>query len=510
MAFWDGARWIRPGAGRNVRGPAPRRLRDWLATLVMLVSLVMVAVPLRQSNAALPVLSITPSAVPAGTRVTAAGTGLPAKASVRLLLDGVDFGSTTRVSPTGSLKSTFVVPQATTGHHTVTAVAFTSGRKAGKQSLVLGAVLAAGTLTITAPAQATIAPTAAPPSPSPTATAPPSPTPAPSMATTPTRAPSTATPSATSSPPAADRADAGFVAVCGRSFCVDGQRWYLYGASTSGGLENPLRTVKLAQAAGLNSIRIAAFLHEERGSDPYEEARWRLVDGLLAAAGAADLKVDLDLSTYRNYLHNSGKNPYTYDWGRFVAFVVNRVNTISGMRYGDDPAIAFVEFAPEVDGIIGNPDPLSPTTAELTDFFRRTYAQWRAGDANHLISSGGLLQYGWNSGIDWRAIFGSVDFCSVHVYSETDIAALAAVAAYCEGIGKPWLNEEFGFPQDVGDAVRAAAYQRQFDLAKTGGAAGTAFWNIGEQLTGVNYPSQTYDVNPQTPKTWAVVVANAP
>ena len=48
-----------------------------------------------------------------------------------------------------------------------------------------------------------------------------------------------------------------------------------------------------------------------------------------------------------------GLNPYTVDWVPFLTFVVSRVNTTSGIRYGDDRTIAMISFAGEVDGIKG-------------------------------------------------------------------------------------------------------------------------------------------------------------
>jgi hypothetical protein len=84
------------------------------------------------------------------------------------------------------------------------------------------------------------------------------------------------------------------------------------------------------------------------------------------------------------------------------------------------------------------------------------------------------------------------------------------VAAYCAGIGKPWITEEFGWPQSVGDAVRASDFIGMYGLQRTYAAAGAGFWNLGSQVVGINGVAASYDVNPNTPATWAAVVANAP
>ena len=126
-------------------------------------------------------------------------------------------------------------------------------------------------------------------------------------------------------------------------------------------------------------------------------------------------------------------------------------------------------------------------------------------DQNHVISSGGLLQYGWNSGIDWRSIFQSVDVCALHGYSQSDVAALSTVAAFCASLGKPWIAEEFGYQQAIGDGARAQAFQAIYDMVRTNQAAGVSFWNVGPELAG-----HSHDVSPQTPLTWETVRANAP
>ena len=265
-----------------------------------------------------------------------------------------------------------------------------------------------------------------------------------------------------------------------------------------------------AQAAHLNTIRITNWLHEEPGNDPYEESRWVIVDMTLAQAAAARLHAILDLSTYRNFLYNSGVNPYAQDWSTFISFVANRRNTITGVAYRDDPTIALVGFAGEVDGIKGNTDPRSPTTAQLNAFYQRSFGEWRALDTRHLLEPGGLLHYSWDSGIDWRTIFSYADVCSIHNYSSADTDATPTVAAYCASIGKPWITEEFGWSQAVGDATRAQNFQAMYALQRTNHAAGVAVWYLGGQLAGVNGVTETYDVNTATPLTWNTMVASAP
>ena len=542
MAYWDGDRWVRESDGRSPDGRADRpsvrdhrqrsiHLPTLIATMLMCIGLSVLVIPFGAASARQPALSLTPASGETGGTIGVAGHDFSPKSRLQLMWDGAIKGMpTAQVNVAGVFQASIKVPSGAAGDHTVGVLELMA--KGDRRSAAFGvAVLASVAFTVTgatsSPTNAgkpTLAPDESPtlkptivanPSVVPADTPDPTPTDPPAAAPTPVATPAAtpiptpiATPIPTTAPaPTSPPVPAGFVTACGMSLCLGGGAWYLYGASFVGGLEDPHGTVSRARAAGLNTLRITNWLHEEAGSDPYDPDRWVLVDRVLAGARAGGVKVVLDLSTYRNLLFNEGVNPYTQDWSRMVAFVTSRRNSVNGLRYADDPTIALVGFAGEVDGISGNADPRTPTTAELTDFYRRTFAEWRSRDANHLLEPGGLLQYGWNSGIDWRSIFalGGNDVCSIHDYSATDAGATSIVATYCRSIGKPWITEEFGWEQRTGDATRAARFQSMFDLQHANHAAGVAFWNLGQQTTG-----STYDVNTTTDLTYATVQHNQP
>jgi hypothetical protein len=305
-----------------------------------------------------------------------------------------------------------------------------------------------------------------------------------------------------------------FVRVCALQLCLNGARFGLYGASSLGGLGDPVGRIALARQAHLNVIRIVNFLDETSthvALASYDPVKWARVDREIALARAAGLHVILDLSTYRNLLANNHINPYTAEWGPFVSFVAARVNTFTGVRYSNDPTIAIVSVAGEVEPLTVR-SAITPTTLQLTTFYRRTIAELHFHDVNHLVSSGGLLQLDWKSGIDWKSIFAlpGNNVPAIHVYSSGDEhTSLPAVAAYARLIGKPWIVEEFGFRQTAGDAARAVDFKRVFDEAASRSAAGVLFWNVGPEIVGAAGKTQTYDVNPSTPRTFSVVVANA-
>jgi hypothetical protein len=327
--------------------------------------------------------------------------------------------------------------------------------------------------------------------------------------------------SSPSGPGAADRSgDAGVsrgptrrITVCGQWLCQDGVRWYFYGASVYGGYAQPERAVALATSARLNVIRISDFLDSAAPlSAALDEAQWRRVDAMIAAAGRAGLHVELDLSTYRNLLQSNRVNPYTHDWLPFLRFVTGRVNTVDGRPYRNDPTVAVIALAGEVDQPITGSNPLGITSEQVTSFFGRSLGQLAELDPGVLRSTGGLLHLESDSGIDWRTIMSDPQnqICEIHNYSQGDRTATSLVAAYCAGLGKPWLTEEFGLNQTDGDARRSGEFQSMFDLQTQNGSAGVAFWNLGFELIDVDGKTDTFDVNPGTPLTFKTVQDNAP
>ena len=215
MSFWDGTRWVdsndppKPNQSAAGRG---RRLRDWVATLMMLIGLVVLIVPRDPTEAAGPTLSLQPAAAVSGDRVTVSGSGFEAQQVVQLAWDGDVSGMpNARTSRQGTFQTRFTVAAAGPGPHAVSALLGATNRGRGQGSaasaltpvasasltvLVLTAVLdevATPTSAPTAvPAPVTPAPTAVPVTPAPTAVpVTPAPTPVPS---TPTPVPATPKP----------------------------------------------------------------------------------------------------------------------------------------------------------------------------------------------------------------------------------------------------------------------------------------------------------------------------
>lgn len=305
----------------------------------------------------------------------------------------------------------------------------------------------------------------------------------------------------------ASRPGSQFVAACGKRLCIDGRPWRMHAAAVYDGLRSPTATVRRARKAHLNTLRIVNFLDEQGDirRAPFNEARWRRVDRLIARAAKARLRVILDLSTYRNLLLEAHKNPYTTDWKRFIRFVTNRRNTVSEIRYADDPTIALISLAGEVQPPNGEGNIPGATKRQVTRFFRRSFRQWKTADPKHLISTGGLMQLDWKSGVAWRRIFAmrQNDVCSIHAY-KLEIPEIPAVASHCARLEKPWITEEFGWERIIGDRDRANRFRRIYRLQNEHGSAGAGFWNLGPSR------QQLFNVNGSTPRTLEVVRRAAP
>jgi Cellulase (glycosyl hydrolase family 5) len=528
MSFWDGTRWVDDRPTRSIRHPRHpvERLGSAVVTIIAIAGLLLPLVPFASTQAAGPVLTLSPLSAPAGTKVGVTGSQFPVRTKIQLDWDSSATGMpTASVNGNGRFSTTFIVPKSATGTHSLSAVSVVT-QKGGKTALI-ATVLATASFTVAAiapsptlSATATPSPTAAAtPTPAPTATPtaaptgtlPPTPTPAPTPTVAPTVQP-TATPAPSASPAssATPAVPTSFVTNCGTYLCLGGSRWRLYAGSDLGGLDDADARSAIAVAGGLNTIRVVNFLDE--GGVPstaaYDPWHWQRVDKAIASARANGLHVLLDLSTYRNLLWNAGLNPYVVDWQPFLQFVAQRTNSITGVRYASDPTIALIAFAGEVEPVNSTSNARGVTTAQVTSFFERSFAEWKAMDANHLVSPGGFLQIDWNSGIDWKTIFAlsDNDVCSIHDYSNADrTITTPAVSAYCGSIARPWITEEFGWEQSVGDSTRASLFQSMFDTQTAYHSAGVGFWNLGTQLGGT-----TYDVNSSTSLTWSVVRANAP
>ncbi|HWQ87759.1 mannanase [Brevundimonas sp.] len=364
--------------------------------------------------------------------------------------------------------------------------------------------------------------------------------------------------------PAAAASRPGFVTREGMGLKIDGRpyrfvganAWYLawLGAEADFGDRARLeRELDALAGDGVTNLRIAASAElsplknsvrpafRDRGSD-YNETLLVGLDRALAGIGRRGMKAVLYLTnfwewsggmmTYLSWV-NGGRyldmNDPAHPWPEFPDFVadyygaadavdlyhawvravVTRTNTVTGVRYADDPAIMAWQLANE-------PRPAGSevrAAANLPAFYG-----WIAGtarlikslDPDHLVSTG---SEGLKGSVERADILldahrpSDIDYLTAHIWpanwswlnrqdmAGTDAEARARSADYirqhigfARELGKPLVIEEFGYPRD-GDAYDPATpttlrdgFYRDIHAAvladsRTGGPlVGSNFW----------------------------------
>ncbi|HSX00371.1 MAG TPA: hypothetical protein VLH38_05020 [Patescibacteria group bacterium] len=325
----------------------------------------------------------------------------------------------------------------------------------------------------------------------------------------------------------------GFVVVCGMQLCLNGKSFIIHGATTYAQLDDPTKEVALAKSVGINTLELVNF--DKNDQDPNSitaEDTWTRLDAFIAETKAQGLHIVLNLSGYNHALKKASKNPTTTDWQPFLQSIADRTNTKTGVKYKDDPTIAMIELVGEIDApnYDGNAAKWG-TTAQTTEFFKRSLAQLKALDGNHVISTGGFSNINDpGSGIDWRTIVADPNnaVCDVEINSGPDRnISVPAMSSYCNGISKPWFLAAWSScqgPKDPSfedvdnwdtDALMAAHAQDMYNIARNKNptapgpamaAIGSDFWNLAD----TPYHQGNCDLGPRLPLSFAVVKTNAP
>jgi mannan endo-1,4-beta-mannosidase len=214
------------------------------------------------------------------------------------------------------------------------------------------------------------------------------------------------------------------------------------------------------------------------------------------------------------------------DYKDWVATLVNRVNSITGVPYRDDPAIFSWELANEPRCVNASlPTSGTCTQQTLIDWADEMSTYVTSIDPNHMVSVGDEGFLDWGRGEDWPyngadgvdhealTALPNVDFGTFHLYPDhwgRDPAwgtqwiedHLTAAAGY----GKPVVLEEFGYRDQ---AARDGTYQAWTEAVRTGGGDGWNFWILtGIQDDGQLYPD--YDgFRVALPSSTATVLADA-
>ncbi len=260
------------------------------------------------------------------------------------------------------------------------------------------------------------------------------------------------------------------------------------------------------------------------------------LDHVVAQAGAEGLKLILPLTN--NWADFGGMDQYTKwaggtyhsdfysdpkirGWYKaWVEHVLNRTNTVTGVKYKDDPTIMAWELAnePRCVGSGALPKDPSCTTDTLTAWVAEMSAYVKSVDKRHLVGTGdeGFLadqpdSEDWTrnggEGVDAKrfAALPTIDYLSYHLYPDhwTRTADWGTTwikdhSRIAKQVGKPAILGEFGL-QDK--ATRNPVYKEWTDAVVSSGGAGAAYWILSDvQADGTLYPDYdgftVYDSSP--------------
>ena len=270
-------------------------------------------------------------------------------------------------------------------------------------------------------------------------------------------------------------------------------------------------TLALEAQGGQNLIRPTDFwdrhYHDRKQDDI---TVWKNMDYLVCTARQHGIFVVMDVSAFKWFLISQGKNPYdATNWTAFLDAV--------GKHYSNQPSIAFYSIS-------GEPSPPRSVNEmnRLVEFYRAVTDELRKSDGkHHLITAGGFNhmedetpQTPW-----WQQIYSlpNNDLLAFKTYSQDDLNLISSISAFAKELGKPYVDEEFGMPQSMGDArytggvyngirtSRAQFFEDVYNLGEENGVDGFVFWDLGCELG-----DKSYQVGPRTPAVWHVIQEHAP
>lgn len=313
-----------------------------------------------------------------------------------------------------------------------------------------------------------------------------------------------------------------FVYVQGTQLMLHGQPFTIHGATNYGQAANHVAEVALAVRAGLNVLELVRYEQTYNSvASQTSEATLLRVDNNIAQCRTAGLKIILNFSGYFWSLKAAGLKPTNVDWNPFLTTMMNRVNSVTGVRYRDDPTIAMVELIGEIDEPNGSEPTLRGTNAEILAFYTRTLAQLRALAPNHVICTGGFSYLNLGR-LQWKPLMdlpnNQVCAFEINSFEDRDVTA-PMVTQYAAQIGKPWFlaafsscqrpsNGSYDINAVASDAAGAAHHREMYELTRgrtpdalTRGC-GADFWNLA--------PTGICDIGLQKPLTFAVVQNYSP
>lgn len=282
------------------------------------------------------------------------------------------------------------------------------------------------------------------------------------------------------------------------------------------------------------------------GPEGWVEPAYRHLDAVIAEAGRLGLRLVLTLgNNWGDYggipmylrwaglpagegAHDPARDAFYRDervrafFRQGVERLLLRVNSVTGVRYADDPTILSWELLNES----------TVATAEGAAA-RRAWIAEMAGfikqhDPHHLVAPGVVGYASRAERADWIAVhrLAAIDYCDSHLYVEHEprLAGLRALRAAIDDraqlcrfvVGKPLVIGEFGFrtdrggdPEALGGAPPQAWFRRLLSRALADGAAGALAW-IYQPWSGAPRDFGIYTDRPDTDEVRAVMRALSP
>lgn len=201
-------------------------------------------------------------------------------------------------------------------------------------------------------------------------------------------------------------------------------------------------------------------------------------------------------------------DPLIRQWYKnWIAHVLNRVNSYTGVKYKNDPTIMAWELANEPRCLSAGVYPRSSvcTTGTLTDWARDVSAYVKGIDRNHLLSVGDEGFYCVANSSDWTENCGEgvdtiafarlphIDVMSLHLYPDhwgKDAAWgtewIRRHILDAKRVGKPVVLGEFGL---IDKNTRNVVYRDWTDTVFKWGGNGALYWILSDvQDDGTPYP----------------------
>jgi mannan endo-1,4-beta-mannosidase len=203
-------------------------------------------------------------------------------------------------------------------------------------------------------------------------------------------------------------------------------------------------------------------------------------------------------------------DPVIRQWYKaYVGHLLNRVNTITGVKYKDDPTIMTWELGNEPRCLGGLPASPTCNTTTLLGWADEMSSYIKGIDKNHLVSVGDEGFYCISpSDPDWTRNCGegvdtvafaklkTIDVMSFHLYPDSwgkastpqwAVDWITSHFAAARDVGKPAMLGEFGLKDDTG--TRNPAYKTWLDAVVGSHGAGALYWILsGHQDDGSLYP----------------------